>query len=159
MTPKQPPHVSEAPLFIEEKNFSLSVLKEKNFSYLWAGSFVSGAGLWVQIAALGWVTYEITHNEALVVLVSAMRRFPEAVLGPFIGTFADLVNRRLLLILCELALGLNGLFLGLVTNNPHLLPQVYSLFLIASVFGGIVQSIERPARSSFMSMIFWPLGA
>ena len=155
MTPENPYQPSEAPQFIEEKNPWLHLLKLKNFSYLWSGTFISSAGLWVQIAALGWVTYEITQNEALVVIVSAMRRFPEAMLGPFIGTLADLIDRRKLLILCEFALGLNGLFLGLITSNPKLLPEVYSLFLLSAILSGTVQAIERPARSSFLSGIVY----
>lgn len=151
MTPENSYEPSEAPKLIEEKNPWLSLLKSKNFSYLWLGTFISGAGLWVQIAALGWVTYEITQNEALVVIVSAMRRFPEAILGPFIGTLADLIDRRKLLILCEFSLGLNGLFLGVITSNPKLLPEVYSLFLLSAILSGAVQAIERPTRSSFLS--------
>ena len=77
---------------------SLQPFKEKNFSSLWAGAFLSSMGFWVQAVGQSWQVLQLTNSALLLGLVTFAATLPNIVLSPFGGVVADRFDRRHLLI-------------------------------------------------------------
>src|SRR5450631_984967 len=50
-----------------------AALRHRDFRWLWAGTFCSTSGQWIQNATLGWVTYELTGSGTLLGAVLGVR--------------------------------------------------------------------------------------
>src|SRR6266513_974066 len=75
-----------------------SALRHRDFRWLFAGTFVSNAGSWMQKVATSWLIYQMTGSEAWLGLDAFASGFTTVLLLPWGGVVADRVNRRTLLI-------------------------------------------------------------
>ena len=73
---------------------NLAALRHRNFRWLWAGTFCSTGGQWIQQATLGWVVYAVTGSGSLLGAVLALRAVPMLLLAPVSGLVADRYDRR-----------------------------------------------------------------
>ena len=71
-----------------------AALRHRDFRWLWAGTFCSTAGQWIQNATLGWVTYDLTGSGTLLGAVLGVRAIPMLLLAPRAGVVADRYDRR-----------------------------------------------------------------
>ena len=53
-----------------------AALRHRDFRWLWASTFCSTSGQWIQNATLGWVTYELTGSGTLLGAVLGVRAIP-----------------------------------------------------------------------------------
>src|SRR4051794_11982634 len=81
----------------------LSVLRNRNFTLLFAGSLVSNAGSWMQLVAQGWLVYHLSGSPFLLGLIGLSRALPIIVIAPFGGVIADRVDRGRLLKITQIA--------------------------------------------------------
>jgi MFS family permease len=87
-------------------------LRHYNYRLFWIGSFLSNIGTWMQTVAQGWLVRELTASPFLIGFVAFASAFPQLTFSLFSGVYADLFDRRKLLLatqtaqlICAAALG------------------------------------------------------
>ena len=88
-------------------------LSHRNFRLFWTGAFLSNVGTWMQAVAQGWLMLQLTNSAFWLGLDAFMATFPGFFLTLLGGVFADLVDRRRLLIYTQVVAGVAAL--GLAT--------------------------------------------
>jgi MFS family permease len=88
-------------------------LSHRNFRLFWTGAFLSNCGTWMQAVAQGWLVLQLTNSAFWLGLDAFMATIPGFFLTLLGGVFADLVDRRRLLIYTQAVAGLAAL--GLAT--------------------------------------------
>lgn len=124
-----------------------SPLRHRDFALLWAGFFVSQIGSQMQIVAVAWQVYRLTNDPLALGALGLARVLPVILFGLAGGVFADVVDRRRLLLgatVVQMA-GSFGLF-ALSSADRVTLPILYgfSMLLGASV------AVANPARQAMI---------
>jgi MFS family permease len=86
-------------------------LSHRNFRLFWAGAFLSNAGTWMQSVAQGWLVLKLTNSPFWLGFDGFMAMLPGLLLTLVGGVFADLVDRKRLLIYTQVGAGLTALVL------------------------------------------------
>ena len=109
------------------------------------GTLFSGTGQWIQQMSVGWLTYELTGSAFLLGAISGARTLPALLLGPFGGLAADRLNRKLVMLACQVFLmTVTAVFATLVlTGNA----RVWNIFLF-TVLTGVAWIFNVPARQA-----------
>ena len=94
----------------------LSALSHVAFRRMWIGSFASNIGTWMQTLVLGAYAYDLTGSSAFVGLLTFAQLGPLLLLGLFGGLFADLFDRRLLLIVLQIEQAIFSLVLAAIVG-------------------------------------------
>jgi len=76
-------------------------LRHRNYQLFWTGSFLSNIGTWMQIIAQGWLVRELTPSPFLIGFVAFAGSFPQLTFALFSGVYADLFDRRKLLMVTQ----------------------------------------------------------
>ena len=126
---------------------SLQPFKEKNFSSLWAGAFLSSMGFWVQAVGQSWQVLQLTNSALLLGLVTFAATLPNVVFSPFGGVVADRFDRRHLLICTQTIYMTTATLLGILTTL-HII-AVWQIFLMALI-NGTFNSAGQPAWQAFI---------
>ena len=93
-------------------------LSHRNFRLFWTGAFLSNVGTWMQAVAQGWLVLELTNSPFWLGLDAFMATSPGLVLTLLGGVFADLIDRRRLLLYTQVVAGIAALGLAaLVATN------------------------------------------
>jgi MFS family permease len=128
-------------------------LRHRNYRLIWVGFFLSNIGTWMQTVAQGWLVRELTASTALIGLVSFASSSPQIALLLFGGVYADLFNRRKLLIATQWVHMFNAAALGaLVLLRDWKLWEGLSLWhVIAITFVNEVSStLATPASQALI---------
>jgi MFS family permease len=117
-------------------------LSNRNFRLFWSGAFLSNVGTWMQAVAQGLLMYKLTRSPFLLGLDGFMATAPGLVLTLAGGVFADLVDRKRLLIYTQIGAGLVALMLGtlIVTNVIQ-----WWMILCLSFVTGCCMSLAGPS--------------
>ncbi|MCP9487663.1 MAG: MFS transporter [Gaiellaceae bacterium MAG52_C11] len=113
-----------------------SVWHDRAFVTYWLGSSVSVAGSWITYAVLPILVYQLTGSAFQTSLVAALEVLPYLIFGLPAGALADRLDRRRLMISCDV---INALVIASIPLAHALgvltLPHVYvAAFLAASAF-------------------------
>lgn len=79
-----------------------AALAHRPFRLVWSGSLASNVGTWMQNVALGAFAYQLTRSSGYVALLGFAQLGPLLLLSIVGGVLADTVDRRWLLIGCQL---------------------------------------------------------
>lgn len=124
-----------------------SALATSAFRRVFAGSFVSNIGTWMQNITLIALAYKLTRDAWFTGLITFAQLGPMLFLSPIGGSIADRVNRRHLLLgvaACQSALSLT---LAVVALSP----QPNRVLLVSIVFCiGIVNAINGPTMNALL---------
>src|SRR4030095_14842864 len=117
-------------------------LRPPSFRLLWIATVVSNIGVWMQNAAAGWLMTELDSSPLTVSLVQVAATLPIFLFALPAGALADIVDRRRLLIVVEIAGTLAAaIFAALVSLNA-----VTPALLIAFTFLlGAAAAVTAPA--------------
>lgn len=88
-------------------------LSHRNFRLFWTGAFLSNVGTWMQAVAQSWLVLTLTNSAFWLGLDAFMATAPGFFLTLAGGVFADLVDRRRLLLYTQVVAGMAAL--GLAT--------------------------------------------
>jgi MFS family permease len=88
-------------------------LSHRDFRLFWIGAFLSNVGTWMQAVAQGWLVLLLTNSPFWLGLDAFMATAPAFVFTLAGGVFADLIDRRRLLIFTQVVAGIAAL--GLAT--------------------------------------------
>jgi len=89
-------------------------LSHRNFRLFWMGAFLSNVGTWMQAVAQGWLVLQLTNSAFWLGLDAFMATAPGFLLTLVGGVFADLIDRRRLLIYTQVVAGCAALGLAVL---------------------------------------------
>jgi MFS family permease len=124
-----------------------AALKHRDYRLYWAGSLVSMLGTQMSSVANGWQIYQLTHDPLMLGLTGIFSVVPLVLLSLYGGVIADAVDRRRLLLGCQVALLGTSLLLAGTTLTGTIVPAV--IFAAAAV-NGAVTAFANPARSALI---------
>src|SRR5436305_9898628 len=87
-------------------------LRHRNFLLFWSGAFLSNTGTWMQAVAQGWLVFQLSNSPFWLGVDGFMATASGLVLTLAGGVFADLVDRRKLLIYSQVVAGVAATILG-----------------------------------------------
>ena len=123
-------------------------LQHRNSRLFWSGAFLSNTGTWMQAVAQGWLVLQLSNSPFWLGVDGFMATAPGLVLTLAGGVFADLFDRRKLLIYTQAVAGLSALTLGVLVLT-HVV-QVW-MILCLSFVNGCCMSLAGP---SYMALVF-----
>jgi MFS family permease len=126
------------------------VLRQRNFTILWTGTFSSNIGTWMQNVALGALAFQLTHSASYVALIGFAQLAPVLLLAAVGGVLADLFDRRMLLVVTNAEQLAFSLVLAWVAHARH--PDHTTLFLVVLAVG-VGNALSGPPLSSFLPML------
>jgi MFS family permease len=90
-------------------------LRHSAFRALWIANLASNTGLWIQNTGAGWLMTSLAPSPVMVSLVQAAAMLPVFLFALPGGALADVLDRRLTLIVAQLWIALAGLLLAGLT--------------------------------------------
>ena len=126
---------------------TFAALAIPNYRRYIAGQSVSLVGTWMQMAAQSWLVLTLTHSATTLGLIVALQTLPVLLLGPYGGVVADRIDKRRLMVVLQIAMGLQALVLGLLTVTGAV--QLWEIGVLAALLG-LNNAFENPARQAFM---------
>src|ERR1019366_5509142 len=118
------------------------------FRRLWGGYLVTTLGSQLTVVAIPYQVFRLTHSSLDVGLVGLAQILPVLGGSLFGGSIADAVDRRLLLLVTQLALAVCSLGLALNSSGGH--PAIWPLYALSALGAGIA-SVDSPARSAVLA--------
>lgn len=120
-------------------------LREPMFRAMWLAVLASNVGTWIESVATGWLMAEMTGSAAMLGLVQAAQTLPVVLLALLAGALADVVDRRVYLLVTQLWLMTVATALALLAGTGALTPWL----LVALTFAvGVGNAMAMPAQSA-----------
>jgi MFS family permease len=123
-------------------------LRYRNFRLFWSGAFLSNTGTWMQAVAQGWLVLQLSDSPFWLGVDGFMATAPGLVFTLAGGVFADLVDRRKLLIYSQIIAGFSALTLGTLVVTGVV--KVWMILGLSFVTGSCM-SIAGP---SYLALVF-----
>src|ERR1044072_7876804 len=123
-------------------------LRHRNFLLFWSGAFLSNTGTWMQAVAQGWLVLQLSNSAFWPGADAFMATAPGLVFTLVGGVFADLIDRRKLLMYTQIVSGVAALILGTLVVTGVV--KVW-MILCLSFVTGCCMSIAGP---SYMALVF-----
>src|SRR5258708_24966841 len=79
-----------------------SVLRNRDYSLLFWGQLISSAGTQMQVVAVAWQVYTLTHSVVALGIIGLMQAIPRLLFSLVGGVLADVMDRRNMLIVVSL---------------------------------------------------------
>lgn len=117
------------------------------------GALFSNAGTWMHRVAQSWLVLQVTGDASMLGLVVAAQFAPMLFLAPWAGVLADRHDRRMLLMLTQVGMGLQALGLAVVTLTGHASGPIVLAFALLL---GLFTALDGPARQSIVSDLVPP---
>ena len=130
---------------IIDNNFH--ALTNANYRYFWLGQCVSLIGTWMQSIGQTWLVYSLTNSPLLLGVLGAMQYLPVTLLTLFAGVWIDRFPKKKILIATQTISMILALSLAALAFTHSV---KYEYVLILAVLLGITNSVDMPARQSFM---------
>jgi MFS family permease len=121
------------------------VLRNRNYALLFWGQLISSAGTQMQVVAVAWQVYLLTHSAIALGLIGLVQAIPRLLFSLVGGVFADVFDRRKMLLLIEITLAMTSTVLALCTIF-HVINMyiIYTVVLVAAS----VSAFEFPTRQA-----------
>src|SRR2546423_11930945 len=126
---------------------SWSVMLNRNYALMFWGQLISAAGTQMEVVAVAWQVYLLTHSAIALGLIGLVQAIPRLIFSLVGGVFADVFDRRKLLIVIEIVLALTSAVLALCTVLHVInIVIIYIVVLIAAS----ASSFEFPTRQAMI---------
>src|SRR5229473_2256515 len=123
------------------------VLRNRNYALLFWGQLISFAGTQMQVVAVAWQVYLLTHSAVALGVLGLVQAIPRLIFSLVGGVFADVFDRRKLLLVIELALAATSAVLAFCTLFHVInLAIIYVVVLLAAT----VSAFEFPTRQAIV---------
>lgn len=126
----------------EQEKHQWAPLREPVFRAFWIAAFASNVGSWMQNVAAAWLMTTLTPSPLLAALVQSAGTLPLFLLGLPAGAFADLYDRRRVLLWTQSAMLAAALALSALAMTGHAGPLTLLLLTFAM---GIGAAFNAPA--------------
>lgn len=122
-------------------------LLNADYVRLWSIGVALNIVYWLETVALGLYVYELSESAFAVGFIGFLRLAPLLLLGAFIGTIADRVNRRLILTAANITLAIVYLTLGVLVVTGRI--ELWHISAGAFI-GGILWATDFPVRRAMI---------
>ncbi len=128
------------------------VLRHRDYALLFGGQLISAAGTQIQVVVVLWqvgllTRTDVAHEAFALGLVGLFSAVPRLVFSLVGGVFADLLDRRKLLLSVNLLLASTSVVLAVTTQAGTIsLPIIYAMVLLSAC----VSSFEFPTRQAII---------
>lgn len=127
--------------------------KYRDYRLLFIGQIISQLGTMVSYMAVPYQVYELTKSNALVGALGIVQFVPVVIFGLLGGTYADRINRRKLILVCEFIL---ALCIGLLLlNSLRSEPSVPAIFILVAIMQSVV-GFHRPSMEALTQKMVEP---
>lgn len=123
-------------------------LSHRNYRIFLIGAFLSNAGTWMQAVAQGWLVLKLTDSPLWLGIDGFMATVPGFFLTLAGGVFADLVDRRRLLLYTQVVAGVAAIALATLVWTGHVAVWMVLAF---SFVTGCCMALASP---SYLAMTF-----
>src|SRR5205809_5520643 len=130
-----------------ERQSAFSSLRHRDFRLLWIGQIVSVTGSQMQLVAINWHIYLITHSALALGMVGAFRAVPIISCSLMGGVVADVIDRRRLMMTTQTIMLSCSATLAVVTFAG--LQHVWPIFLLTAI-ASAAWAFDTPARQALM---------
>jgi MFS family permease len=131
-------------------NARLAALQSRDFRLLFFGQLVSLTGSQMQVVAVPYQIWQLTHSSLALGFIGLCRVVPVVVFALFGGVIADALDRRRLMMLSQSLMALSSLTLALTTHLGRCTPGVmYGVLAVA----GAALALDSPARQSLIPLL------
>jgi MFS family permease len=126
---------------------SWSVLRHRNYALLFWGQLISSTGTQMQIVAVAWQVFLLTHSAIALGLIGLFQAIPRIIFSLVGGMFADAFDRRKLLLVIQIVLAVLSAILALCT-----LFHVINMFIIYTVVlvAASISAFDFPTRQAII---------
>jgi len=126
----------------------------RQFRLLWFGLLVSNAGSWMQMLAQGWLVVQLSNSAAegsfYLGMVGLVRAAPVLALSGFAGAIADRHDRRRILTLTQILMGMSALVLGILVE-VHVV-KIWHVMIMAAISAG-ANAFDAPTRQAMLPQL------
>jgi len=132
------------------KSFAIDISplrKYPDFRRLWSSGLISYFGSMITYVALPFQIKELTNSYIAVGLMGAVELIPLIVFGLYGGVLADKVDRRKMILLTEIALGL--MTFSLFLNSQMAKPSLIWIYIVAGTFAAL-DGLQRPSADAIL---------
>jgi MFS family permease len=131
------------------------VLRQRDFRLLWGSQFVSLTGTQMQVVALNWHVYLLTHSPLALGLVGLSRVIPTVVFSLWGGIVADRSDRKRVMFVAQTAMAVFSTVLAVMTlTGRSSLAVLYALNAATAA----ASTFDNPARQALVPRLV-PAGA
>lgn len=127
------------------ENKTKKKLWNKDFILLWQGQLVSYLGDVIYSFALSFWVLEVTGSTALMGIVTAVSMAPRLILGPLAGVWVDKLDRKKIIVICDLIRGIILTYIGVAAFMGTL--KIWMVFA-AGISSSICSAFFGPAVTS-----------
>jgi len=138
-----------------EKPDAYAVLKIKDFNFFLLARFAITLAIQMQSAIVGWQVYQYTKDPFSIGLIGLAEAIPFIAVALFGGHFADIINRKKIIIFCDAVYFLCALMLLLLTYKFSFLIDNLGVITIYSIIfiTGIARGFMGPSQVALMAQI------
>lgn len=123
------------------------LLVNPNYVRLWSIGVSLNVVFWLETVALGIYVYELADSAFAVGFIGFLRLAPLLLLGAFIGTIADRVNRRVMLATTNITVAIVYLTLGILVVTGRI---EFWHVSAGALIGGILWATDFPVRRAMI---------
>lgn len=120
------------------------------FTIIWLGQLVSMLGTGMTRFAITIFAWQLTGEATALAMVGFFAFAPTVVLSPFAGAIVDRANRKLVMMVSDLAAGAMSVVILLLFLTDQL--QLWHLF-VTGAFAGAFEAFQFPAYSAAITMM------
>jgi MFS family permease len=123
-------------------------LAVRPFRWYWVAQWPTLLGTWMQVVALGFLVFDLTHSSAAVAAVAAADGGPAVLLSLGGGLLADRLPRRRILLFTQSVLGISSGVLAALALTGH--ATFWSIIVVAAVYGS-ADALDLPTRQAMVA--------
>lgn len=123
-------------------------LRVRTFRWYWLAQWPILLGTWMQVVALGYLVFNLTHSSTAVAVVAAADGLPAVFLSLLGGLLADRLPRRRILLVTQSVLGLSSAALAVLAITGH--AGFWSIVAVAVIYGS-ADSVDLPTRQALVA--------
>ena len=140
---------SDKPRFADLKGLKsiYRALYHRNYRLFFGGQSISMIGTWMQLIAVNWLTFRLTHSTFLLGVVGFTSRIPMFLLVPFAGVLVDRWDRHRILVVTQILSMVQALIFAFLVLTDRI--AIWHIIFL-SLFLGIINTLDMPARQSFV---------
>ena len=122
-------------------------LSHRNYRLFFGGQSISLIGTWLQLIAVSWLVFRLTHSSFLLGVVGFTSRIPTFLFASFAGVLVDRWNRHRLLVATQVLSMIQALILAVLVLTDTI--AVWHI-IVLTLFLGLVNAFDVPVRQSFV---------
>jgi MFS family permease len=124
-----------------------NVLRNRNYALLFWGQLISATGTQMQVVAVAWQVYLLTHSAVALGIIGLLQAIPRLLLSLVGGVFADRFDRRKLLLIIETVMATSSVVLAICTHFRVI--TIAIIYIVVLISAG-VSAFEFPTRQAII---------